>query len=70
MRGHEYKYLGFIVPSSGEIGTGLKDLRNRAMRGLAKIRKSLVCMYVCIVGHWISQAGTQKYSEMQKYIGC
>ena len=37
----EYKYLGFIVTPSGEIGTGLKDLRNRAMRGLAKLRKSL-----------------------------
>ena len=37
----EYKYLGFIVTPSGEIGTGLKDLRNRAMRGLAKMRKSL-----------------------------
>ena len=35
----EYKYLGFIVTPSGEIGTGLKDLRNRAMRGLAKMRK-------------------------------
>ena len=41
----EYKYLGFIVTPSGEIGktnkqtnkqTGLKDLRNRAMRALAK----------------------------------
>ena len=37
----EYKYLGFIVTPSGEIGTGLKDLRNRAMRGLAKMRTSL-----------------------------
>ena len=37
----EYKYLGFIVTPSGEILTGLKDLRNRAMRALAKLRKSL-----------------------------
>ena len=37
----EYKYLGFIVTPSGEIGTGLKDLRDRAMRALAKLRKSL-----------------------------
>ena len=37
----EYKYLGFIVTPSGEIHTGLKDLRVRAMRALAKIRKAL-----------------------------
>ena len=37
----EYKYLGFTVTPSGEIHTGLKDLRVRAMRALAKIRKAL-----------------------------
>ena len=37
----EYKYLGFIVTPSGEITTGLRDLRNRAMKALAKMKKSL-----------------------------
>ena len=37
----EYKYLGFLVTPSGEIVSGLKDLRNRAMKALAKMRKSL-----------------------------
>ena len=37
----EYKYLGFIVTPSGEIRTGLEDLRVRALRAIAKIRKSL-----------------------------
>jgi hypothetical protein len=36
-----YKYLGFIVTPSGEIKSGLEDLRIRALRALAKIRKSL-----------------------------
>ena len=37
----EYKYLGFVVTPSGEITTGLKDLRNRATKALAKLRKTL-----------------------------
>ena len=37
----EYKYLGFIVTPSGETRTGLEDLRVRALRAIAKIRKSL-----------------------------
>ena len=37
----EYKYLGFIVTPSGEIRTGLEDLRIRAMRALTKIRQAL-----------------------------
>ena len=36
-----YKYLGFIVTPSGEIRSGLEDLRVRALRAIAKIRKSL-----------------------------
>ena len=28
----EYKYLGFLVTTSGEIRSGLEDLRIRAMR--------------------------------------
>ena len=35
----EYKYLGFLVTPSGEITSGLKDLRNRAMKALAKLKK-------------------------------
>ena len=37
----QYKYLGFIVTPSGEINTGLEDLRIRALRALTKIRKAL-----------------------------
>ena len=37
----QYKYLGFIVTPSGEINTGLEDLRIRALRALSKIRKAL-----------------------------
>ena len=36
-----YKYLGFLVTPSGEIKSGLEDLRVRALRAIAKIRKSL-----------------------------
>ena len=36
-----YKYLGFLVTPSGEIHSGLKDLRNRAMKALAKLRQTL-----------------------------
>ena len=37
----EYKYLGFIVTPSGEIRTGLEDLRIRAMKAFTKIRRAL-----------------------------
>ena len=37
----EYKYLGFMVTPSGEIKTGLEDLRIRAVKALAKMKKSL-----------------------------
>jgi hypothetical protein len=37
----EYKYLGFMVTPSGEIGTGLKDLKNRALRALSKLKKKM-----------------------------
>ena len=36
-----YKYLGFMVTPSGEIKSGLEDLRVRALRAMIKIRKSL-----------------------------
>ena len=37
----EYKYLGFIVTPSGEITTGLKDLKDRALRAFAKLKHKL-----------------------------
>ena len=37
----EYEYLGFMVTPSGEIGTGLKDLKNRALRALSKLKKKM-----------------------------
>lgn len=36
-----YKYLGFIFSISGEITTGLKDLRDRALRAFYGIRNNL-----------------------------
>ena len=42
----EYKYLGFLVTPSGEITSGLKDLRNRAMRALAKMRTTLGAFFM------------------------
>ena len=36
-----YKYLGFVVTPSGEINSGLKDLRSRANRALAQLRRKL-----------------------------
>ena len=37
----EYKYLGFIITPSGEITSGLKDLKDRAMRGYQKLKGTL-----------------------------
>ena len=37
----EYKYLGFVVTPSGEINTGLKDLKNRALRAFSKLKKKM-----------------------------
>ena len=34
----EYKYLGFIVTPSGEINTGLNDLRDRALKAFMKMK--------------------------------
>ena len=36
-----YKYLGFVITPSGEINTGLKDLRDRAFKGFMKIRNDM-----------------------------
>ena len=39
-----YKYLGFVMTPSGEIHSGLKDLRDRALKGYMKIRNDMgVC---------------------------
>ena len=37
----EYKYLGFVVTPSGEINSGLKDLRSRANRAITLLRRKL-----------------------------
>ena len=37
----EYKYLGFVITPSGEIHTGLKDLRDRALKGFMKMKNDL-----------------------------
>ena len=36
-----YKYLGFIITPSGEINTGLKDLRDRGFKAFMKIKRDL-----------------------------
>ena len=36
-----YKYLGFIITPSGEIGTGLHDLRDRALKAFMKLKNTL-----------------------------
>ena len=36
-----YKYLGFVITPSGEISTGLKDLRDRAFKGFMKMKNDL-----------------------------
>ena len=37
----EYEYLGFVITPSGEINTGLKDLRDRAYKAFMKIINDL-----------------------------
>ena len=41
----EYKYLGFIVTPSGEVRTGLEDLRTRAMKAFAKMKSTLGALF-------------------------
>ena len=36
-----YKYLGFMITPSGEVNTGIKDLRDRAFRAFMKIKRDL-----------------------------
>ena len=37
----EYKYLGFLVTPSGEINSGLKDLKDRALRAFHKLKSKM-----------------------------
>ena len=37
----EYKYLGFLITPSGEVSTGIKDLKSRALYALVQLRKKL-----------------------------
>ena len=37
----EYKYLGFIFTPSGEIGTGLQDLRDRAFKSFQALKNKM-----------------------------
>ena len=41
----EYKYLGFIVTPSGEVRTGLEDLRRRALRAFSKMKSTLGALF-------------------------
>ena len=34
----EYKYLGFLLTPSGEISSGLQDLKDRVTRATAQLR--------------------------------
>ena len=38
---NSYKYLGFIVTPSGEITSGLKDLKDRPLRAYFKLKSSM-----------------------------
>ena len=37
----QYKYLGFMVTHSGEITTGLNDLKDRALRAFMKLKNKM-----------------------------
>ena len=37
----EYKYLGFLVTPSGEVNTGIRDLKARALYALVQLRKKM-----------------------------
>ena len=36
-----YKYLGFLLTPSGEIKSGLQDLRDRALKAFMKLKNKL-----------------------------
>ena len=37
----EFKYLGFMLTPSGEINSGLQDLRDRALKAFYKLKNSM-----------------------------
>ena len=37
----QYKYLGFLITPSGEINSGLKDLKDRALRAFIKVKNKM-----------------------------
>ena len=37
----DYKYLGFLITPSGEVSTGINDLKSRALYALVQLRKKL-----------------------------
>ena len=37
----EYKYLGFLITPSGEVSTGIRDLKSRALYAMVQLRKKL-----------------------------
>ena len=37
----EYKYLGFLVTPSGEVTTGIRDLKSRAQYALVQLRRKM-----------------------------
>ena len=37
----EYKYLGFLITPSGEVNTGMKDLKDRAHKAFMKLKSRL-----------------------------
>ena len=41
----QYKYLGFMITPSGEINTGLRDLKDRAQRAFMKMKTKLGEMF-------------------------
>ena len=41
MSTRQYKYLGFLVTPSGEISSGLKDLKDRALRAFYKLKTKM-----------------------------
>ena len=38
---NKFKYLGFMITPSGEIKSGLNDLRDRALKGFFKLRNAM-----------------------------
>ena len=41
----QYKYLGFLITPSGEINSGLKDLKDRALRAFIKVKKKMGLLF-------------------------